>query len=425
MGKNVRFSIFSTIGLAILEYAFVLVSILQCNSVLYRDGNGDGNKIQFLWIILLFALGVYGVWELGIRKSNLLPLIKFIVVYILVYIPFLVINYQRNAFSVGAVVLYLIIPIIGTIYFYSAIKMCRGEVLLLRMKNVILILAMISLFFWILSLIGVPTNSLTWITWGSTPHYVSGYFNIHYITQGATEFLGINSIRNTGIFVEAPMYSYILSLGMLISFFVDRTKSLVTRERILLFITALSTTSTTGIITIILILVYYAIFLINNISKGVKITLCILIVPVGAILVRLILLDKVDSNWASSSSIRANDFYAGFMAWKDHKFLGNGIDNYQSIMQYMDYRRLQFNQNSGFSSGMMKVLAYGGILNFLIYLIPTVSTFKVSKKMLGFGIISFILFAVTLVNNVYIYLVILCYFGASYLLRNENKSLEA
>ena len=62
-----------------------------------------------------------------------------------------------------------------------------------------------------------------------------------------------------------------------------------------------------------------------------------------------------------------DDYIAGIKAWNDHKILGNGYQNFDSVEKYMLTNR---NAVSGQSNSLTNILAEGGIWNFAIYLIP-------------------------------------------------------
>ncbi|CAJ1226839.1 hypothetical protein LZY01_13210 [Levilactobacillus zymae] len=400
--------------LVFFEYFYMFVTLLQCNSVLFCENNNSG-KIKIVWVLLTALFLLRAVLRFVILKRNIQPLIWFVLLFLLLVISFLAISYQIYAFSMESMVSYLFIPIAGTIVMYDYFTSGAGGRLLVVFRNIVLCLAVLSLFFWLLSILGVPTNSESTIAWG-TEHSIPGYFHIHFIAQGSVNFLGIDTIRNTGIFVEAPMYSYILSLAFLINLFVS--KSGYNWITLTLGIALLTTTSTTGVIIAFLAVAYYEFVVVDRESAVLKVL--IFLVGISALIFSVIriLSDKIDPNWNSSSSIRFNDIVAGFLAWKDHPWMGNGLGNYTTIIQYMDSRRLI--GLTGYSSGAMEVLAYGGVLGLMFYVIPTVLSLVYSKRILGLSLISFVLFVFTIVDGTYIYLLLLCYFWAGYLTRKTN-----
>lgn len=402
------------------EYVFVFVTLLQCNSVFYSLENTGNKRILIIWYVLLLLLFFLNLMELHDKKINIVHLIKFQLIFVTLMSAFLIGEYIYYPYDLKNALMYLFIPFCMVCIFYTDFKVAGN--LILKIRNVTVVLAVVSLFFWFLSIIGVSPNMSVNISWGST-HSVPGYFHLHFIAQGSINFLGINTIRNTGVFDEAPMYSYVLCIAFLIHMFIPKQFKIMDFISIILIITILSTTSTTGIIILLLSILYYELFVNHKINKLLTIFVGIFLLPIVYFAVRNILIDKIDSNWYSSSSIRLNDLIAGFMAWKDHILIGNGIFNYKSIVNYMNYNRIMTNI-TGYSSGIMTVLAYGGLLLLLFYLVPTLLTMFVSRKDFAIGLFSFILFIFTVVNNVYLYIILLSFFWARYLTKDDQVKIN-
>ncbi|AYM02792.1 O-antigen ligase family protein [Levilactobacillus yiduensis] len=404
----------------LLDYFFIAITILQCNSVFYRAGNHLA-KVQILWLILTLIIFFRSVIKIFLSKTDITRLLLFLLLFSLIEVCILGITYQVTALPKGTVILYLVAPIMLVTIFFGEISFENGAYLFIVYKNIMLALAMVSLIFWLLAMLGVPTTMNTAIQWGGY-HQVPGYLGVHYISQGSTNFLGINMVRNTGLFVEAPMYSYVLSIGLLILLFVDeRLIKKRKNEILLLVITILTTTSTTGTIVALLAIVYDMLIVKNKAPLILKVIIVTLGMLLVGILVRIILLRKIQGGGAGSVNIRWNDIQAGFYAWKDHPLIGNGFGNYDSIMAYMDPSRLVMNGNGGFSSGLMETLAYGGILAGLFQIVPTFLTLAKSKKLFGLAVISFVLFVVTIVDNVYIYTMLLSYIWAEIIFKKAGS----
>ncbi|GEO75048.1 hypothetical protein FD30_GL001322 [Levilactobacillus namurensis DSM 19117] len=406
-----------------IEYMFVFVTILQCNTVYFRSGLN--NRIQIMWFGICFLLVCISLFEMIIKSYNIKQLVLSLTIFLAFMVTILFLDYQIYPFPIKKEISqFIIIPFMMVIIFYNKILAGEGLDLLVKVERVMLILAGISLFFWGVSELGVPTNMATFITWGNYQQ-ISGYNNVHFIAQGITKFLGMTLIRNTGIFVEAPMYSYALTVSFLVLLFIDGgTKKSRILKAVVLLATIFTTTSTTGVIVSILAIAYYEFFIVDRISLVFKVLIILLGLIAVGVLIKIILLQKLSSNWNSSSSIRMNDLLSGLSAWKNNIVFGNGLENYQILLDYMDPRRLGFNGNMGFSSGLMQVLAYGGIAMGLFYIIPSIMGMLVSKKMFGFSSICFLLFIFTIVNDTYLYFIILSAFFASFLLRKKYKEGE-
>ncbi|MDV6379947.1 hypothetical protein ACYJZK_04545 [Pediococcus pentosaceus] len=406
--------------ISIIQYAFVCISILQCNTVFYRESGTNHQKVVLvLWLlvtVILWGIANGNFWK---EKYNLRKLLFFELVWLVLVTSFALISYSKVPIPVTTMVM-LFIPFFVVPIFIDDLN--KENTILMKFRNVVLILATISLIFWILSMIGMPSTSYATIDWGRIK-VIYGYFYIHYIAQGSIDFLGFQGIiRNTGIFVEAPMYSYVLSLALIVDIFLYSKLKGYSRKSLLLMITIFTTTSSTGIILVILVAFSKLMFLTKRISNGVKAIVILGLLPILEIIISYIIKSKFDSNWYSSSSIRINDFVAGYQAWKNHWILGNGLNNYNSILQNMDYRRLRLNANDGFSTGLMEVLAYGGIVYGLYFVSPIILLFRKDKKVFVVAGISFVLFTFTLVNNVFLWYIFISYFWA--VLLNNKRRLE-
>lgn len=406
----------------LFEYIFLFLTILQVNSVVYLQ---HSRSVGYLWFGMGFLLVVTSLFRLFQNHTNILPLLKIAFVFLIFALLILLVT-LTNGHRLKYITLFTVIPLGFLVFFYERMVNKQLNQLLLAFKNIMLVLAIISIVFWIMALVGVPTNMTTTVTWGSNPN-LPGYFGIQYLAQGSTKFFGINIIRNTGLFVEAPMYAYTLSIALLISLYVE--KDLKVWQIVLFTLTIISTTSTTGAIIGLAALSWYFIFVNKVKNPAVKLLFigaCLFVLFYG---IYYLIGNKVSAIWYSSSSVRTNDYYAGFMAWKQHIFKGNGLGNFAVIENYMDYRRILYSNQiggiTGFSNGIMEVLAFGGLLTLSIYVIPTVLACFVSRKMTAFSLLSFTLFCTTVIPFSYLYILILCFlFMKFYEMRINPPELE-
>ncbi|KAF0378348.1 O-antigen ligase family protein [Pediococcus acidilactici] len=404
----------------ILQYCLVILAILQCNTVFFREYGTNHSKIVILlFIIIMIALFVLSFIESIKKRMNLKPLLIFLLSFGSLLIIFLVISYIRRRYSLTSI-FPLLIPLFMVPIMYVDYKNGEADQILQRFKNIIVFLAVLSLIFWLLALLGFETSITKMVSWGGV-RAVYGYSFLHYISQGSVSFLGLPSvIRNTGLFVEAPMYSYILCMAMLVSIFLKDNNNSFSWKTWVLMATILTTTSTTGVIIMVISIFVKLTFFNEKTHVSIKAFLIVLLIPILFFIISSVLNKKVDENWYSSSSIRYNDFVAGFLAWKDHPWLGNGFGNYNILVNNMDYRRLIGNFNTGFSTGFMEILAYGGIAAGLYYLLPTCLSPLKNKKIFAVSGISFLLFVFTLVNDVYAYYLFISYFWLAVLTLNKG-----
>ncbi|WP_162924059.1 O-antigen ligase family protein [Apilactobacillus bombintestini] len=398
------------------------ILILQTDTV-YIDHYQFLIKI-FKFLFLLISLLSILLFIPKIKNDKKIR--NFIIIFSLLVVIFLSINSYIYKFKVNSFLTFLFMPLIYILYFYFSELENNNHIFMKTIEKIIVFIACISMIFWILSNIGIPFNSSLSSEWGALPNQVRelpGYFYVHFVTQ-QSNLSSIHLIRNSSFFSEAPIYSYVLSIGLLIKLFVLECKK-NDWEMYILLITILSTMSITGIIVAMLSLSYYY-FVIYNINllstlkkrKGVYAFATIIILLFLVLYEKFI---KSDHSPLSSPSIRADDFKAGFMTFIHHPLVGSGLDNTNAIVQNMNKDRYGF--NIGISTGFIEALAYGGIYLISFYIVPTLMSFKCSKKTFGLGVFTFILFILTTVYSLYIYLVLLSYLFATYL-KKENVHIE-
>jgi hypothetical protein len=248
--------------------------------------------------------------------------------------------------------------------------------------------------------------------WGNNISNTPNYYNIYYETQNIN-FLGIDLIRNSGIFAEAPMHSLCLCMALAIELFL---KTEVKKIRILILsITLLTTISTSGYLFIILALVGKFIFL-----KKHSTILKIIVLPIIGLgvyfVVSALILEK--KNTISYES-RSNNIEMQLKQWKHSPIFGVGyggvIDDKKNILE---------NSNSFFS-----ILADGGIYMFSLYLScllisPLFLFFKHKNTEYLFMFLSvFYLFSIV-VSRYQIIILIFVSFTLSKMIQKRIKSLD-
>ena len=283
------------------------------------------------------------------------------------------------------------------ILLFLSYRIDRLKSLVRHFVSVCCVLASLSLFFWILAILGVPMNSTLYINWASKYYApIKGFLGLFYFSQDFTAFLGMYLPRNTAIFTEAPMCSFVFCLGLIFDMFIgdEENKHRLGWRQALLIIGIISTTSTTGIMIVILTLV-------ANLFRTVKINPLVLVV--GAVLSAFVLyamwqifLVKTTEN-SNSVSIRFDDLHAGVEAWLVHPFFGNGLENILAYLPFIQGYRVMDGGNSGFSSGALQILMTGGIFYFTwVIFIPMLRMFHRSRSYLFLALI----FLTMLINTV-------------------------
>lgn len=288
---------------------------------------------------------------------------------ILIMTAYLILFYLINSFNSYGSIRMLLQLIVISIYCYFVEESLDDT--LKRFSNVVSLIATISLFFWVLgSLFSIirPTGNFL-LLWTGHPEYINSYFGVYFEAQrlvSSANFMGMTIIRNTAIFSEAPMASFIFSLGFLFEFF--DSKRFFSKKSVVLILAIISTFSTSGYTVVVFAFILKYLFLnINNKTEfQFKLMVFPLVLIVSLIIVNYFISQKLDT---SSGITRLDDFYAGFMAWKDNLIFGNGFGNEYAYQKYMSaFRR----DNLGFSNSPMLILSYGGIYLFAFYLFSAI-----------------------------------------------------
>ncbi|UJZ87816.1 hypothetical protein L3V65_01900 [Heyndrickxia coagulans] len=343
-----------------IEYFLALFLILQNRSI-FSATNDINFYTQYIVIILMMLLLIVLWKDLKLSK----PLIAYFFIFIGIYyiyiflFMFINVNYDSRSF-VGQFIVFFPLMLFFLLFYQS-----NGYNLLIKISNIMVLLSLISIVMWTLaSVLGVlHSNNFVSIHWG-IDRYIKNYYYIYFETQ-LTNIGSFPIYRNSGIFTEGPMYTLNLTLALIIELFIRNKVKL--KNIIILFITILTTLTTTGIVmTVVIFLAKYLIP-----SKGrekKKLSFKPFILPIVGILAIIIIQILLNSKSDSASySIRLDDFVAAFKAWKENFIFGVGYNQDDPIVKYMSSFR---SYNTGFSNSIMIVLAQGGIYLFIVYLIP-------------------------------------------------------
>lgn len=346
------------------QYTFVLCMVLNFRSIWLSNEalEGVGRIIK-----LMMGLSVVGGFLLSDKLHGIrLQRCFFAIFSIALYLSIWYLNDMEGNRSFMSVIIQLF-AIIVYCYFIEDTM----EDTMHKFSNIVFVIGIASIIFWLFgSLAGIikPTGYIysTW-TGDDTAKWVASYYGVYFETQSSDLFgMVSDSIlhRNTAIFTEAPMASFVFCMAFL-SEFLMRNK--INRHRVSLFILfILSTMSTTGVIT--LVLAFCLRYILNMDRK--RRSAIILLLPIIVVACWLVLDFFISQKLATSSgSTRADDFMAGYKAWMTAPLFGRGDKALEVIQYYMSYFR---KYNLGFSNSPMLILSSGGIYLFLPYLLSTI-----------------------------------------------------
>lgn len=378
----------------ILQYLLMFIIILESNSI-YAQIYGYHLIIRAVMVgMAILSLSFLMVLKkIKIHKS----IIGFIIYDILCSIIMFINTDSISGKGVIALVFFMFLPLLQI--YLSNLKKHEFKELLKKFVNIVIVLSLISLMFWIISAIFnilKPTNIVK-IVWAKPYSSIESYFNLHFYTQDVWWITDSPLIRNTGIFTEGPMYALILMIALIFNNLLcfEKTKSNLLKT-IILFITMLTTISVTGIISAVIILAFnikeYMLSLSRVKQKFFLVSLVILIIimiPLGTILA----IKKMNTG----SAIHRNmDIQIGLKNFLEKPILGHGVNHERSTES--DYEN-----GYGYSNSIIPVLTDGGITLTLIYIYPLVylliySTVAKKYNWLCFGLIYSIILFTTLIQ---------------------------
>lgn len=351
--------------------------------------------------------------------------ILFMLLYYLIFLlPFIIFNNQRFNIGLSFVLQFAIIPLLF-FYFDLCVKIDRKWIMLEQINCFIKVISIISIFCWLLfSVFKVmsPTNFVI-TTWGPL-RYIPGYFNIYFETQPIS-ILDLSLVRNTAIFTEGPMYAFILSISLLSNTFLLKKRLLKSKWIILAMITTFTTTS-------IMVLTFVIFFYIskNRFKKysTTKILTNLVLFLTSLAIITIALYYKVNNG--SSVSIRADDIHAALLDWSRYPIFGNGIGNFNSLIQNMNMSRIDFSDPNtiGFSSGLFQVLALGGLYLVSFYILPFILFIKKSHDVSYylFSLSLIVLFIFSIVSYEWLFLtIIIMLYAYSFEGNNDDKSISS
>ena len=351
----------------LIEYGIALFIVLDCRSV-YTVMTGVSLPIQSIVIVLCT---VYFLLNFCLNKKGLARSQVKIVAFLLLY--FVVFFGVNVLYTSGRVDFIIRFPM-----FMGLLLLCSHKNedpdfmtrLLLKYSNIIVLLALISLFFWgfgsVLRMIPAADDiSYYWGTLRESRSYLGLYFETN-----KDLFLFKELYRNNGVFTEAPMHALNLSIALAVIMFIDKKNSdkMLCKKSIVLIAAIISTISLTGIGCVVIAYIVKILFGREDRYRMRKLLLsCTLIMGVMFFLPSL-LMRKTET---MSYSYRIDDYIVGFRAWCDNLIFGGGY----GVRNYINYLSEWRRNNTGYSNSLLWILSQGGIWLFLVYAVPCIAIF--------------------------------------------------
>lgn len=382
----------------VLEYLLAIVLLLCCSSVYYYAGHM--RYFDAACLVVSSAYFAFKVTRRNIRinlRENGFDKILLVYVFLLALV-WITIQNKTAGFYLRFFILF---PMYLLIVFMST----RTQIISLigRVSNAIFVLTAASVFLWIagpvLRLLP-PTGSVN-IVWGNPTQYDS-YFGLLFSTtiQSKRIIGNILLLRNLSIFPEGPFSALVFVLGFAYEALVNPAKPR-TKRMVIYFVAILATISTSGIIMAVIIVGIRRFFLKKRVSRSEKIQFAygkmiapILITVIMCIAV-LYLLEFKRSTDSGNFSAHFGDFLGGLRLFLAKPFTGWGYNSSGTLIGYNN------------TSGLFKVLTYGGLPFGALYLFPFIKGMLSSVKMknwnnAAFILIVFLMFLLVIWQNSYL-----------------------
>ena len=359
---RLRLPTFTQFVVLLAEYAWAVLVILNGNSVYHAASVENYHLLEASVVMTYLLLGL----ELYIHKLRpsweQLIMAVGLMVYGMVYAAV-----RQSRMSV---VNYLWLFVVGlpALFLLFSIRHSHGRLvpLILRLCDVLVVLAPISLYYWLfgVNMRWFPPDHGIMIDWGYRKTVV-GFAGLHYAIQlDNTFFPELFIYRNSSLFAEAPMYNLWLDIALAGELFLRKRTSKF--RVVLLVITILSTMSVTGMLFLCVCLALHLYRKFPQMDRGKKRATALLvmaIVPAAVVGLLSTLLIKSDTQ---SYSMRLSDYAAGVRLWLDYPIFGAGYANLNALLPYM------YSPDGvlGFSNSLTAVLGTGGVWISLLFYVP-------------------------------------------------------
>ncbi|MCT3385399.1 hypothetical protein EFP33_01950 [Lactobacillus johnsonii] len=390
---------FQSYLIKITTYIIAIIMVLDSNSIYSKSIYSSSlSKIEF--IILIVAISTLIILSNNINKNwkNYLLITSILFGYIFIYVLL-----QRNRIAIFTGITDLGKFILMFSLAYLVYKNSKKPFLMTAYCNVVFIVAIVSLIFWIFgSNLHLLQPTGTFLSkWNELDDYqgVLSYYNLYFETQTLNQ-----TIRNSAIFVEAPMASLTFSMALCLEVLYQNNTKFHIIKVLVLIMAIISTVSSTGYICLLLTMGY---LLLTSKSSNiylliVKTTIIPIILVVGMILINYFLSQKLNSN---SGFSRKRDYINSFIAWINYPFMGTGIDIDGNFLLPSGIKIGKF----GYSNSFGRVLGENGIYILSLYLISIINSVYTSintkdTKRLFLTFILIYLFITTQFVNTYLML---------------------
>lgn len=364
--------------------SFLLMII--CAAVIYSCGTFYFSLQGLIFSLLLIFISLVVLWLI----NPFFDISKNILIGFIIYIFGAIIILINSHFTTNSVfMLAIAFPICIWLTYLLLIDNLITKFVNIFV-NIMAIVAIISMIFWLFGSILQKLHPTSVVYSGWSSEYVNSFYGIYFQPQGADiNLLGLLHIsaRNSAIFFEAPLATFLFGFSLLVNEFIETKKI----YRLIFLLAIITTFDTTSIIVLLLYILYY----VRNIKYMNRVFLILIETILSAVVI--ILISIVLQNKAidgGSFQDRSYHMIKELQAFTASPIYGKGFDVF----------------TKGSSNSICAVAADGGILLWLMYYFPLLKIIgKISRDKRILLIIFIIMFSITVIQYTYLMYIIVSF----------------
>lgn len=367
-----------------LEYLLAFLFILQTNTIYQQYAS---QALRFATFVTLFILVLIN-YQVSTKKGNIILPVIFVLFFSA--LEFLNVPNAKETRQFFAL-FFCILPLI-----FAYHKLKQGNLSLYgKYANIMAFVSFYTSILWMLCsfLEVLPLQHVIYNYWADG-YFTNSFYYIYIETQHHT-FMGVELVRNSAFFAEAPMFAFSLLTALIINVFFIKKKTIV--QDICLLFGIITSTSYTAYILLIGI-----VFLQKKYSfdgKFFRFCMSVAILIGGYMAFQMLLEDKQENNMTSYST-RSGKYISDWNIFLDNILLGKGFysnveNNSNSITHVFSEMGLLggapvvlalFVKPIRLYLNKIKSLAFGALLFFIAYCVTIVTYTPIAFSMIAFMI---------------------------------------
>ena len=391
----------------ILEYVLFFLVIIEFNTA-YSEYKSLSKYLFYGTVFLCLLLLLYS--KRPVRLEGIL-----IVYFFGSFLPLF--NVYPGAEKQYIKLYWVILPLF-MLYFISLrrVSFDRISSFLIKYSNIVTILALISLIYWVLgsNLELIQPTMFVPNSWkGDGVSLIPTYHFIYFETQQSS-FMGYETVRNSGIFNEGPMYNMILCVALSMELFLRPRKSLW--RIIVLAITIVTTFTTTGFFFLTFAGAWIVFKFFSQKGRFLLLTILPLLVIGVMNFSESVVEDKESSSGEGSLRSRTTDILTCIEIGMDNPLLGQGLFTKKAAEAE--------GGTYGYSNSLFTLFADGGLYTVFLYvaalvLIPFRTLQGKHQKLWSLMMLSFFLVFTITVSHFKFFTLLFVAFGCAMLKKEE------